>query len=227
MAANPALVRLLHGAASPLPFEGERLLMYRTGVELKVDSVRTRSGTWQASGAVFLSDIRLVFIADREDPSGLCAFDLPLAYIHADTFEQPIFGANHIKGRCWPAVDGGGPGGTLPPHDFKLWLKNGGCGTLLPLYLRAVREAREAMARQRQADENARQWGGTPGVWDESLRVAFVDPSDPSKVFVSAPPLDPSAPPLRAAPKYEEKYAANYGEDEVYEPMHSRESSPR
>lgn len=37
-------------------------------------------------------------------------------------------------GKCWPAVPGGGPLGTLPPHNFVIYFKEGGVGTFLPLY---------------------------------------------------------------------------------------------
>ena len=34
---------------------------------------------------------------------GLVAFELPLAYIHSDKFNQPIFGANNLSGDCCAA----------------------------------------------------------------------------------------------------------------------------
>ena len=36
-------------------------------------------------------------------------------------------------GKVWPAAEGGGPAGALPPHDYKIWFTHGGVGTLLPL----------------------------------------------------------------------------------------------
>lgn len=43
-------------------------------------------------------------------------------------------GTGHTAGKCWPAVPGGGPLGTLPPHNFVIYFKEGGVGTFLPLY---------------------------------------------------------------------------------------------
>ncbi len=43
-----------------------------------------------------------------------------------------------FTGEVWPAVEGGGPQGTLPPHKYNLYFKEGGVGTFLPLYFRFV-----------------------------------------------------------------------------------------
>ena len=57
------------------------------------------------------------------DQAGLHAFELPLAYLRGDKFNQPIFGCNNLSGECWPAVAGGGPAGGMPPHKFALYFK--------------------------------------------------------------------------------------------------------
>ena len=46
-------------------------------------------------------------------------------------------------GECWPAAPGGGPQGSLPPHVFALYFKEGGVGTFLPLYFRFIDIARD------------------------------------------------------------------------------------
>lgn len=131
-----------------------------------------RPGRWSSKGTVYLSNIRLVFLAEKPDESGegrdwaclatqharsadahprmlagihaliqaclpllsatddivfdtphhpgLAGFDLPLVYITGDKLNQPIFGCNNLAGKVWPAVEGGGPAGTLPPHDWKV-----------------------------------------------------------------------------------------------------------
>jgi hypothetical protein len=72
---------------------------------------------WSATGAVYLSNVRLVFVAERADASGLQAFDLPLVYISKEQLHQPIFGCNNLTGAAdqegqgvahqQPADDGG------------------------------------------------------------------------------------------------------------------------
>lgn len=50
------------------------------------------------------------------------SFDFPLAYIKNESFEQPIFGANYLKGKAKPLY------GLLPgDSEFKLWFMAGGC----------------------------------------------------------------------------------------------------
>ncbi len=60
-------------------------------------------------------------------------------------------------GEVWPAVPGGGPAGSLPPHEFKLLFKEGGIGTFYPLYYTLSVRAKQAMERAA-----AQQWRG-PG----------------------------------------------------------------
>jgi hypothetical protein len=43
-------------------------------------------------------------------------------------------------------VEGGGPAGTLPPHNFKVLFKEGGIGTFYPLYYTLVDRTRKAEA---------------------------------------------------------------------------------
>ena len=65
--------------------------------------------------------MRLVFVATTPDACGLAAWAFPLAFLDTTTsFKQPIFGCNNLAGGVWPAGDGGGPGGRLPAHKFKL-----------------------------------------------------------------------------------------------------------
>lgn len=53
-------------------------------------------------------------------------------------------------GRVWPAVPGGGPAGTLPPHDFVLYFLAGGIGTFYPLYYTLAQRAKAAFAQRQQ-----------------------------------------------------------------------------
>eukprot|EP00195_Chlamydomonas_chlamydogama_P002390 CAMPEP_0202922856 /NCGR_PEP_ID=MMETSP1392-20130828/78143_1 /ASSEMBLY_ACC=CAM_ASM_000868 /TAXON_ID=225041 /ORGANISM="Chlamydomonas chlamydogama, Strain SAG 11-48b" /LENGTH=224 /DNA_ID=CAMNT_0049616509 /DNA_START=50 /DNA_END=724 /DNA_ORIENTATION=+ len=215
MSANPALVLTYAQELVPAPFPGESFLLRRTGVQLDLDGVRTPSGKWSTRGSLFLSNIRLVFIADKADASGLAAFDLPLVYMKDDKLNQPIFGCNNLAGMVWPAVDGGGPAGTLPPHKFIVYFKEGGIGTFYPLYYTLTERAKQVfalntgqhMARTAQVEPN-------PESYAQGLASkAFVDPSDPTKIYLSQPVDESQRLPDRP------KYAANYGQDEVYEDM--------
>ena len=55
---------------------------------------------WSASGTLWLTDVRLVFVAPAANADGLQAFDFPLAYITHDKFNQPIFACNNLAGQA-------------------------------------------------------------------------------------------------------------------------------
>eukprot|EP00798_Chlamydomonas_sp_ICE-L_P008155 gene8155-1408_t len=208
MSSNPALVEC-QGELFPAPFPGESFLLQREGVMGEIDGLRTANGKWSSKGRMFLSNIRLVYIASAADPSGLVAFDLPLVYMRNDKLNQPIFGCNNLSGQVWPAVSGGGPGGALPPHDFKIYFKEGGIGTFYPLYYTLTERAKQSFAGPSAAQSAPAQ--PNPAQFAEGLvSRAFVDPNDPSTIYLSQP-VDESLR-LPTAPKY----AANYGEDESY-----------
>jgi hypothetical protein len=231
MSANPALMPIhdaLHGSILfPAPFQGESFLASRQGMQFDIESVLTTSKKWSAKGTMFLSNVRMVFVADAPDPvSGLAAFDLPLVYIRNDSLKQPIFGCNNLTGECWPAVEGGGPAGNLAPHAFSLYFLQGGIGTFYPLYYLLVEKARDAFSRS--AAQRAME-GEEGSGWREEMRDplpaplaeslasrAYVDPNDPSKIYLTQPTEGSER---INRPRYEEKYAATYGEDEQYEDL--------
>ena len=53
---------------------------------------------WSTTGALYLSNIRMVFVADKADASGLAGFDMPLVYLCKEKLNQPIFGCNNLAG---------------------------------------------------------------------------------------------------------------------------------
>lgn len=121
---------------------------------------------------------------------------------------QPIFGCNNLSGECWPVCEGGGPTGRFPPLKYKLFFLEGGVGTFLPLYFTFITSAREAERNQRGAGS-----AGPPKQPDlhAQMNQAFVDPNDPTQLFLSQP-----------VPQRTEQapaYARNYGQDEKYQPM--------
>lgn len=111
-------------------------------------------------------------------------------------------------GECWPAEPGGGPAGQLPPHKFALYFKEGGVGTFLPLYYNFMEAMRQHQQQQQQQPQRPQQSQAI----NHMVATAFVDPSDPSKLVLTQPAQGQEAP---SAPVY----AANFGEDEVYESL--------
>lgn len=164
---------------------------------------------WSAKGSVFISNMRVVFIAKNQDSSSpIHAFDLPLLYIRNDKFNQPIFGCNHLAGECWPVSPTGGPGGSLPPFKWKLNFLSGGVGTLLPMYYRYMKAVREA-----EHDRKTAEMLANHGFVEQQVHQAFVDPNDPTTLYLTQPVGNDAR--LPDVPVY----ASNYGKDEAYAPL--------
>ena len=89
---------------------------------------------------MILTSCRVICINEKQ--SAFKAFDLPISLISNEGFAQPIFGANYLHGTCKPLLN------SLPGNiDFKIWLMNGGCGTLAPAYLKMVKSCRRNRGR--------------------------------------------------------------------------------
>lgn len=83
-----------------------------------------------------------------------------------------------------------------------------GVGTILPLYYRFLKLVRAA-----ENDRRAREELANHSVMNDQSSQAFVDPNDPTQIFLTQP-VGPETR-LASAPAY----AANYGQDEAYDPM--------
>lgn len=63
----------------------------------------------------------MVFVSDKHRRDIFKSFDIPLAYLSAEKFQQPIFGNNYLKGDVDPLYN------LLPGRThFKLIFKAGG-----------------------------------------------------------------------------------------------------
>ena len=190
MAANPPLVMGYSGLLTPAPFAGEQFVLGRDGVQIALDNVVTRTKKWSAEGYLFISHVRMVFVAPKADSSGLQSFDFPLAYVNGEKFNQPIFGCNNLQFTCLSVAT---PGAANVVHSVKLYLKNGGCGTLLPFLFRIL----EATRRQQRAAQAAAERAQYPEVVynaesvlpevQSMINTAYVDPNDPTTIYVSQP----------------------------------------
>ena len=74
MAANPplAVMTLPNGESKQLPhlYLHEYLMLERKGIVFDIEGVRTPNGKWNATGNLFLSNFRMVFLANKQDKSG-------------------------------------------------------------------------------------------------------------------------------------------------------------
>ncbi|KAL3818760.1 hypothetical protein ACJIZ3_004665 [Penstemon smallii] len=186
MALNPQLFP----NGMPVPFVHELFVLARDGVEFEIDKIPgTQGGNVKAKGTVYLSNIRMVFVASK--PVGnFIGFDMPLLYVHGEKFNQPIFFCNNIAGLVDPVVPDNENRALYSTHSFKILFKEGGCGTFIPLFFNLIASVRqhnqhtnaEAQAQSRLDPLQAAQ---TPV--DEMMRHAYVDPNDPTRIFLQQP----------------------------------------
>ena len=122
--------------------------------------------TTLAQGELHVSTIRMVFVSNSG--GDMQAFDLPMANITNEKFNQPIFGANNISGtvaavrrascrhlsqprlRLTPCVNSlsrawqiaNEQAGVTGQLEFKLWFNEGGCATFLRVFFQAMEQLR-------------------------------------------------------------------------------------
>ncbi|EMS46634.1 hypothetical protein CFC21_066708 [Triticum aestivum] len=185
MAENPQLF----GNGMPVPFHGEMFVLARDGVEFHVDKIPSAPGGHaKTKGTIYLSNIRMVFVAAK--PVGnFFAFDMPLLYVHGEKFNQPIFHCNNISGFVEPVVPESQNRALYSTHTFKILFKEGGCGTFVPLFLNLITSVRRYNQFEAQPATVPRvdpmQAAQTPV--DDMMRHAYVDPHDPTKIFLQQP----------------------------------------
>ncbi|KAG8463945.1 hypothetical protein KFE25_000113 [Diacronema lutheri] len=178
MSINPALDE---HTDDPVCMENERLVLRREGVELEatIDGAQHR-----LRGFAVLSNLRIVFVAT--DPSAISAVDLPLAHLRDESFNQPIFGCNNLTGVTAP-IRGGSVRADIA---WKLSFREGGVGTWLPWFftvLKVMRTHMEAVAVGQASD--------LPVPSARAMRQAYVDPADPTRLFLpDEPDMDRSEP---------------------------------
>ncbi|XP_057252144.1 uncharacterized protein LOC104898932 isoform X2 [Beta vulgaris subsp. vulgaris] len=158
MAQNPQLF----SNGMPVPFYGELFVLARDGVEFEVDKI-SGSGKVKAKGTIYLSNVRMVFVASK--PAGnFYAFDMPL--VVPETENRALYST----------------------HSFKILFKEGGCGTFIPLFfnlINSVRQYNQHVAPVSEPRVDPLRAAQTPV--DEMMRHAYVDPNDPSKIYLQQP----------------------------------------
>jgi len=161
----------------PVPMDNELFVLSRGGIAFSAKSGSTKV---EDSGVIHLSTLRMVFVSD----SGSKHFDIPLATLEDEKFNQPIFGANNMTGANSPLdlADG------APHYKWCISFRNGGVGTFLPFFFRLLQEMRQRMQQPAvpiaQPITGAAQQGVPIAVAQSMVQSAFVDPNDPTKFYV-------------------------------------------
>ncbi|EAS02026.3 PH-GRAM-WBP2 domain protein, putative (macronuclear) [Tetrahymena thermophila SB210] len=174
MAENPPIT----DDGIPLRVGDEMFVLERKNVELEVKIENCKPwGKRSATGKLFLTTCRLVFVNEKHKKSDFKSFDIPLFNLFQEKFEQPIFGSNYLQAKTKPLY------GLIPDiASFKLWFKSGGCQKFLNLFDVVLREVRQIKNRNQMRGLNQRVQNG-----QFSNNAAYSDPSDPTVIFVTQP----------------------------------------
>jgi hypothetical protein len=186
MALNPQL----YENSTPVPFVDEIFVLRRDAVDFEVDKVAEAPGSkLSGRGTAYLSNYRIVFVLNKPLDS-VQAFDLPLVYIHEEKFNQPIFFCNNLAGKVHLVIPEGANRALYAPHFFKISFKEGGTGTFIPLFMNLIRSVRAAQSMVEESQPSAPPSEPLPAASapvDEMMRHAYIDPSDPTKLYLQQP----------------------------------------
>mmetsp|Transcript_37881 Transcript_37881/g.98003 ORF Transcript_37881/g.98003 Transcript_37881/m.98003 type:complete len:199 (+) Transcript_37881:62-658(+) len=186
MAINPVLAQdQATNELFPLPQAGESFVLKRDNIHF---ACRLPSGQkLKGTGVFFLSSTRIVFLAKtKSSRADFKSFEIPLTKLDKPRFHQPIFGANYLGGVVYPAVpDAGGPLAGGRPTSVSLTFYSGGCGTFLPRFYQIMSQIQKEAAESEECGRSAEP--------TRPHEVAFVDPSDPSVLFIAQPQAVPDS----------------------------------
>lgn len=159
--------------------------LQREGVSLELDTKTKKDKKVKIKGYMLLTTVRITVIGKCSDKT-VHAFDIPLQKISGEQFDQPAFSANSLSGTLAP----------LPPSPynfsrkidapcrFSIKFKEGGAATFLKFFYYLMDKYRRADIRSREAvlaPQPIHQWISTQA-------QAFLDPSDPSRLYVAPLP---------------------------------------
>ncbi|DBA04903.1 TPA: hypothetical protein N0F65_006905 [Lagenidium giganteum] len=158
------------GKLLPLANDDELFILERSRISFQTKAI---DHTYKGKGRVYCTTQRIIFVAEKGSmQNGLFfeAFEIPLQNMMDEKFNQPIFGACSISGVVIPTEGDDSPGSKF---QWKIIFDNGGTGVVLPVFLKLL----EKRKRQEIIDMN----------FVQSQKKAFVDPNDPTVIYIAQP----------------------------------------
>ncbi|XP_003512395.1 postacrosomal sheath WW domain-binding protein [Cricetulus griseus] len=128
------------GATIP---RGESLLKKCSDVDLSFPQSPPGSNFFNGTkrGPLFLTSYRVIFVTSPSYNDPMLSFMMPFHLMSNCTVEQPIFGANYIKGTIQAAPDGGWEGSAT----FKIVFRKGGAIEFAQLMAKAASAAAQGV----------------------------------------------------------------------------------
>ncbi|GFW37380.1 WW domain-binding protein 2 [Trichonephila clavipes] len=176
-----------HANGGVLIYNGELILLYCDGVEMSLEGGDTKEFGGTKKGRIYLTTHRMIFI-NKSEKDPLQSFSFPFFSMTGLELEQPIFGANYIKG-----VVNAQPGGNwFGKAVFKLKFFTGGAIEFGQAMLRAAKMASQHMPPQPPS------YMPQQGPYYPAPPPAYTPPSEGINGFVPPTHVFPDAPPANS-----------------------------
>jgi hypothetical protein len=181
-----------HANGGVLIYNSERILIYYDGVEMAIDMPGgSPHFKGNKKGRIYLTTHRVIF-NNKDIKDMLQSFSMPFFTMRELELEQPIFGANYIKGQVKAE-----PGGNWEGEGkFRMWFNHGGAIEFGQAMLHAGQMASRYFTHQ------APVYTPPTASYYQAPPPAYAPPTGPAYAFV---PHDtfPMAPPLNSVYVYE------------------------
>lgn len=127
----------------------------------------------------YLTTHRIILVSSNPTPD-FTSFDIPIATLYNESLEFPFFGNTYLKGSAPPTQN------LLPGHcHFKFWFMKGGCDKF-------VKDLNQLIIGVRKYKNNMHTFVESSSLYNDIrsgkfAQQAYVDPNDPSHVFMQQP----------------------------------------
>ncbi|XP_046449395.1 WW domain-binding protein 2-like [Daphnia pulex] len=178
-----------HANNGVLIYAGECILLYCDNVVMEFSGQDRPEFKGDKAGRLYLTTHRMIFNSSTtKDP--LQSFSFPFCTMKDVELEQPMFGANYIKGKVRAQPNGGWVGEV----KFKLHFKHGGAIE----YGQAMLQAASITKRNHQYSDEPPAYQPPSGPWHNAPPPAYSTPNGgyygwvppPTNAFPNAPPAN-------------------------------------
>nr|CAG4648791.1 EOG090X0ADZ [Polyphemus pediculus] len=178
-----------HANNGVLIYSGECILLFCDNVTMEFSGQDRPEFKGGKSGRLYLTSHRMIFNnTNQKDP--LLSFSFPFCTLKDVELEQPMFGANYIKGKVRAQPNGGWVGEI----KFKLHFKHGGAIE----YGQAMLQAASIVNRNNPYTDAPPAYNPPAGAWQNAPPPAYSSQNTgyygwvppPSDVFPNAPPAN-------------------------------------
>ncbi|PAV63658.1 hypothetical protein WR25_07778 [Diploscapter pachys] len=122
-----------------LLFNGEVIVIYTQGVVMTIGKSNNQGLEGRRNGTIYLTSHRIIFMPDEEEANWVRSFEMPFNTMQDVHLDQPIFGANYLRGIAL-AMPGSLLSGEIP---WRMTFNKGGCIDFGHALLQAVERAAE------------------------------------------------------------------------------------